>query len=79
MVRAYICLKVEPGKEGKVAESLVKISGIAEAAWTYGFCDILLKVDVGSVEDLNDMVFHKVRAIEGVHDTQTIIVSEYLL
>jgi DNA-binding Lrp family transcriptional regulator len=79
MVRAYVTLQVEPGKEPDVGQNLMKIGGIAEAALTYGFCDILLKVDVESVEALKNMVFQKLRKIEGVRETQTIIVSEYLI
>ncbi len=77
MVTAYIIVKVSPGKEADVMQELVKTNGIAEGAVTWGFSDILLKVNVDSTDELKDIVFKTIRKIEGITDTQTIIVSEY--
>ena len=71
---AYVLVKVEPGKESGVAQEIVKIAGVTEASWTYGFCDILFRVEVSSIEEL-DKVVPKVRKIRGVSSTETIIVS----
>ncbi len=71
---AYVSVKVQPGKESGVARETVKVEGVTEAAWTYGFCDILFKVNVRSVEELNKVVL-KIRTTPGVRSTETIIVS----
>ena len=72
---AYVCVKCQPKMDSDVAQEMVKIDGIMEADWTYGFCDILLKVNVRSVEELNEIVFNKIRKIRGVESTETIVVS----
>lgn len=72
---AYVCVKCQPTMDSDVAHEMVKIPGIIEADWTYGLCDILFKVNVRSVEELNKIVFHRVRKIPGVESTETIIVS----
>jgi len=72
---AYVLLKVRPGKESEVACEVVKVRGITEAAWTHGFCDILLKANVGSVEELDEIVLKTIRKIHGVQSTETMIVS----
>lgn len=72
---AYVLLKTEPGRESEAASEVVKIKGITEAAWTYGFCDMLFKVNVGSTEELNKVVLNKVRRIPGVQSTKIITVS----
>jgi DNA-binding Lrp family transcriptional regulator len=72
---AYVFLKARPGEENGVAREVVKIQGVTEAAWTYGFCDMLFKVNVGSVKELNEVVFNKVRRIPGVESTKTVTVS----
>lgn len=79
MVTAYVLMKVEPGKESEVWQNIAKIKGIREAALTWGFCDMLLKVNVESTKKLTDVVMYKLRKIPKVKDTHTIIVSEYLL
>lgn len=75
MTIAYVTLKVEPGKENEVAREIVKIKGVSEAAWTYGFCDILFKLGVKSVEELDKVVLKKIRTIAGVRSSETMIVS----
>jgi DNA-binding Lrp family transcriptional regulator len=72
---AYVLVKVEPGKESGVAQEIVKIKGVSEAAWTYGFCDILLKTEVESMEKLDKIMFKNLRKTPGVISTETIIVS----
>jgi DNA-binding Lrp family transcriptional regulator len=72
---AYVLVKVEPGKESGVAQEIVRVKAVKEAAWTYGFCDILLKAEVESMPDLDKIVFNKLRRTPGVISTETIIVS----
>ncbi len=79
MVVAYVVVKVEPGREGEVTKKIVKVDGVTEGALTWGFSDILLKVNVESIDKLRDVVFNVLRKIPGINDTQTIIVSEYFL
>jgi len=74
-VIAYVLVKCQPGRDSGVAQETVKIDGVIEAAWTYGFCDILLKLNVASVEKLNDIVFNKIRKMHGVESTETLMVS----
>jgi len=72
---AYVLVKVEPGKESGVAREIVKAREVKEAAWTYGFCDILLKAEAPSINELDKIVFNKIRRTPGVVSTETIIVS----
>lgn len=75
MVIAYVLVKVEPGKESGVAQEIVRIKEVKEASWTYGFCDILLKAEAESIQELDKIVFNKLRKTPGVISTETIIVS----
>ncbi|MFH0848037.1 MAG: Lrp/AsnC ligand binding domain-containing protein [archaeon] len=75
MVMAYVLVKVEPGKESKAAQEIVKINGVREASWTYGFCDILFRIEANSIEALDKIMLNKVRRTPGVTSTETIIVS----
>jgi len=72
---AYVLVKVEPGKENGVAREIVKAKEVREAAWTYGFCDILLKTEAASINELDKIVFNRIRRTPGVVSTETIIVS----
>ncbi len=71
----YVLVKVKPGKESGVAQEIVRVKEIREAAWTYGFCDILLKTEVKSIQDLDRIVLKRLRNTPGVASTETMIVS----
>ncbi len=71
----YVLVKVEPGKESGVAQEIVRVKEIREAAWTYGFCDILLKAEVESIQELDRTVLKRLRNTPGVASTETMIVS----
>lgn len=72
---AYVLVNIHPGKESGVACEVAKIKQITEAAWTYGFCDMMLDVKAESMEQLEDVVLNRIRKIPGVQSTQTITVS----
>jgi len=72
---AHVLVKIHPGKECAVACEVGKIKEITEAAWTYGFCDMMLNVKAESMQQLEDVVLNRIRKISGVQSTQTIAVS----
>jgi DNA-binding Lrp family transcriptional regulator len=72
---AYVLVKIYPGKECGVACEIGKIKEITEAAWTYGFCDMMLHVKTESTKELEEVVLNRIRNIPGVQSTQTINVS----
>ena len=72
---AHVLVKIHPGKERGVACEIGRIEGITEAAWTYGFCDMMLHVKVESMQELEEVVLNRIRKIPGVQSTQTITLS----
>jgi len=75
-VLAYVTMEV-PGKESrKVVASLREIDGIVEAAETYGATDIVAKVDVPDISDLDAILVEKIETLPGVKATHTLIVVQ---
>jgi len=72
---ACILVKIHPGKGCGVACEVGKIEEITEAAWTYGFCDMMLDVKAESMQKLQNVVLNRIRKIPGVLSTETIAVS----
>lgn len=71
---AYVLMEV-PGKESqKVLEYLKKIDGVTEAAATYGDSDIIAKIDVPDISDLDEIIVEKIEILAGVKSTHTLIV-----
>ena len=77
MAEAYILLKVAPGHERNIVEELKGIPEIEDVKELYGEWDIISKASVVRIEDLDALLSEKMRKIEGVTLTSTMIVAEY--
>ena len=76
MPRAFVLINVEAGSEDEVLRDLRKIEGVEEAYFSYGVYDVIIKIQAGTMENLKDMVTRRVRALEKVRSTLTLIMME---
>lgn len=58
----------------EIAKEIVKLEEVQEVHLISGECDILVKVRLKNVEDVEKFVLEKIRKIKGVEKTQTCIV-----
>jgi DNA-binding Lrp family transcriptional regulator len=77
MAEAYVLLKVKPGFERNIVKALEGISEIESINELYGEWDIIIKASVEKIEDLDTLLSDKMRKIEGVTLTSTMIVAAY--
>ncbi len=75
MISAYVLIAVSSGSEKKVAAKLKKIKNIAIMNEIFGEWDIILKVDVDAIEELDQIVTEEMRKIQDVKLTNTLIVK----
>ena len=73
MVTSYTLARVEPAKDTVVYNEVKKLPQVKEVITTYGEYDLIIKVEVETLADLDNFVFHKLRVIEGVDSTTTLI------
>lgn len=73
---AFILINTEIGSEGDVLKSLTGIEGIEEAYSVYGVYDIIVKIKAESMAKLKDMVTWRLRRLNKVRSTLTMIVVE---
>jgi len=73
---AFVLINSEIGSEGEVLNELKKVDGVEEAYSVYGVYDIIAKVRAESMEKLKDIVTWKIRRINKVRSTLTMIVIE---
>ena len=73
MVTAYVLAKVEAGKDERVLKEVKKLPGICNAVPTYGLYDLHAEISFSTIEDLDEFVFAKMRTIEGIRETITLI------
>ena len=77
MAQAYVLLKVTPGYERNIVKKLKDLPEIEDINELYGEWDIITKASVERIEDLDALLSEKMRKIEGVTLTSTMIVADY--
>ena len=76
MPRAYVLFNVGAGSEDQVLKDAKAIGGVQEAYVSYGVYDLVLKVKADSMEQLKELVTHRLRIINNVRSTLTLILTE---
>jgi DNA-binding Lrp family transcriptional regulator len=76
MPRAFVLINVESGSEDEVLREMKKIEGVEEVYFSYGVYDLLTKIKADTMENLKDMVTRKIRALNKVRSTLTLIMME---
>ncbi len=73
MVKAYVLIKTESGKEDDVLKELLELSVTEEAHKVFGPFDIICEVKGRDMETLVEIITRKIRTIEGTTDTQSLM------
>ena len=73
---AYVLINSEIGKEQKLLEELRKIKEVREAYFVYGVYDVVTKVEAETMDKLKEAVSSKIRRLEYVTSTLTMVVME---
>ena len=75
MTVAYVLAKVEAGLDQQVLREVKKMPGVKQATPTYGLYDLHVEVSFEKMEELDKFIFDRVRRIQGVKETATLIAS----
>ncbi len=75
-ITAIIIIQTESEKHESVKEELSKLEEASEVYSVSGEYDILIKVWVPGIEELNQLINSKIRSVDGVEDLTEMIVME---
>jgi DNA-binding Lrp family transcriptional regulator len=73
---AYVLINTEIGSIPEVLEAVRKIENVKEAHSVYGVYDIVAKIEADSMGELKDIVTWKIRRLNNVRSTLTMISME---
>ncbi len=76
MATAYVLINTDMGAENDVLKELKNIPGIKEVYLVYGVYDIIAKVEAESMEQVKEIITWKIRRLEKVRSTLSMIVME---
>jgi DNA-binding Lrp family transcriptional regulator len=78
MPTAYVLINSEIGSESDVLKVVKKVEGVEQANAVYGVYDIVARVAADTMDRLKEIVTWKIRRIDKVRSTLTMIVNEGL-
>jgi len=76
MAHAYVLLNVNGGTEDDVLRQVKGVSGVEEAYVSYGVYDLVIKIKANTMQELKDVVTHKIRHIADVQSSLTLLMVE---
>jgi len=76
MPLAFVLINAEIGSEDEVVGELRKLSNVKESYVVYGVYDTVARVEADSMDKLKEIVTWKIRRLDRVRSTLTMIVVE---
>ena len=76
MPLAFVMMTAEVGREADVLNELKEIEHVKEACLTYGVYDVIARIEVEASDKLKDIIVKKVRSLNNVRSTLTMMVVE---
>jgi DNA-binding Lrp family transcriptional regulator len=76
MSKAFVLITAEPGSEDAVLKDLKKIEGVDETYFSYGVYDIIAKIRGESIDKLKELVTQRIRRLNKVRSTLTMMIIE---
>jgi len=73
---AFILLNIEVGSDQNIIDDLSKIPEVIQAYNVYGVHDVIIQIQAESVAELKDIIAYKIRRIDNITSTLTMIVSD---
>lgn len=71
---AFVLMNAELGKENKLVSELRQIPNVREVYPVYGVYDVVMEIEADSMEILRETITDKVRKIDGIKSTLTMII-----
>ena len=76
MPLAFVLINAETGSENDILAELKKIENVKEACVVYGVYDVIAKVEADTMDKLKSMVTWRIRRLDKIRSTLTMIVVE---
>lgn len=72
-MKAYVLINTELGQEQTVVEALSRVPEIKGVHSLYGIYDVIAQVEAESMDKVKEIVFNKIRRLQTVKTTITLI------
>jgi len=76
MIKIYVLLRIKPGTDRNVLHKVKKLAQVKAVETVYGEYDMLINVEIETLEALDSFIFDTIRTIKGVESSTTLITME---
>ena len=76
MAMAYVFINCDLGYEAEIIDELKQLEDVKETHGVFGVYDILVKLESANVENLRDIITWKIRKLNRVRSTLTLMTIE---
>jgi len=76
MAMAYVFVNCDLGYEAETIDQIKQVEDVKEAHGVFGVYDILVKLESANVENLRDTITWKIRKLNRVRSTLTLLTVE---
>jgi DNA-binding Lrp family transcriptional regulator len=76
MMQAYILRNVEGGSGDDMLKEVKSMAGVERSYVSYGVYDLIIKIKANSIQELKDVVIHRIRQIKTAQSTLTLMILE---
>ncbi len=76
MVTAYVLVNCDLGYEAEIIDELKQLDNVKEIHGVYGAYDILAKVESANEENLRETITWKIRKLNRIRSTLTLMVTD---
>ena len=76
MPKAFMLINVETGSEDDILSQLKQMEFVEEAYVSYGGYDLIMRVKADSMTELKEKVTNRIRSLDKVRSTITLIMME---
>ena len=74
-MKTFVLCKLAPGKEQKAVSEIRALEGVTEVYMVFGGWDLILAAEADTVDKLSNLVVSRVRAVDGVAGTETLVTT----
>lgn len=72
-IKAYVLIVTDPGKTKQVYSEIQKVQGISEIHEVMGPYDIVVEIDVDSLQEIPPILGERIRPITGIQSTTSLV------
>ncbi len=78
MATAYVLISCDLGFDVEIIDEIKQLEDVKEVNWVFGAYDIIVKLESANVENLKDIITWKIRKLNRVRSTLTLMAVEGL-